>query len=186
MNVTHQMSAGVKLNTLAAVYGTSQGIGWGTPASSATKVAVTSDGNSSRATIFGYSGGAAMVGGFTAPARRVGYYVTAANALTDQGWQMFDYAVDYADGNVPPVVGGSVNAITWAPEIKRLARGCDALAPTWAANNLIYTSFGDCTGVTGTLSLKRSMGLSSIANGPDSSLMLADIDTGPAGAPDIN
>ena len=117
VNSSHQASAGVKLNAQATVYGSSQGVAWGTPSGSATKVAVTADGNSGRATIFAYENGAGMAGGITAPARRVGYFIAAANALTPQGWQLFDFAVDYADGNVPPVTGGSKSAITWASAI---------------------------------------------------------------------
>ena len=186
VNANHQASAGVKLNALATVYGSSQGVAWGTPSGSASKVAVTSDGNSAHATIFTYENGAALAGGITAPARRVGYFIAAANALTAQGWQLFDFAVDYADGNVPPVAAGSTSAITWASAITRLAPGCGDWTPTWAANGLIYTLYGDCNGVTGQLSPKRSMGLASINGGPGSNMVLADINTGPAGAPDID
>ena len=51
---------------------------------------------------------------------------------------------------------------------------------------MIYTSYGDCNGVTGQLSPKRSMGLASVDGGPGSNIALVDINTGPAGALDID
>jgi hypothetical protein len=186
VNAAHQMAGGVKLNALATVYGSAKGVGWANPPGGATKVALTADGNSSRATMFGYAAGAAMLSGFVAPARRAGYYVTSADSLTAVGWQLFDYAVDYADGNQPPVSGGAVDKITWAATVTRQAKGCGDWTPTWAANGNLYTAWGDCNGVTGLLSPKRSMGFSRVSGSPPGNLTLADIDTGPAGAPDID
>jgi len=154
---------------------------------SANKVALTADGNTAHAVIFSYEAGAAMAGGFTAPARRVGYYVAAANALTADGWRLFDHAIDYADGNVPPVAGGVANGITWSSTVTRLASGCDAYTPTWTPDDRLYTSWGDCNGLMGALSPKRSMGLGRISGLPaNNNVVVADIDTGPAGAPDID
>src|SRR5262249_52336344 len=143
VNAAHQMSGGVKLNALATVYGSAEGAGWADPPGGATKVALTADGRSTRATIFGYTPGATRLNGFAAPARRVGYYVTSADALTAAGWQLFDYAVDYADGNQPPV-DGVVDKITWAPTVARFAKGCGDWTPTWAADGNLYTAWGDC------------------------------------------
>src|SRR3954451_636207 len=55
----------------------------------------------------------------------------------------------------------AANEITWRPasSIIRLAKGCGDWAPTWAADGNIYTPYGDCNGVTGKLTPKRSMGL---------------------------
>ena len=83
----------------------------------------------------------------------------------------------------------AANEITWAPasSIIRLAKGCGDWAPTWAADGNIYTPYGDCNGVSGTLSPKRSMGLARATGSPATGdLALADIDTGPTGAPDID
>ena len=91
-DATHQMAAGFKLGSQVAVYGSVQTVGWGTPATSASRVAITAGGNTSHVTIFGYSSGQAMVN-FTAPGRRVGYYLINPSSLTVNGWKLFDYAV---------------------------------------------------------------------------------------------
>src|SRR3954447_7103781 len=83
----------------------------------------------------------------------------------------------------------AANEITWSPasSIIRLAKGCGDWAPTWAADGNIYTPYGDCWGVTGKLTPKRSMGLGRIAGSPAANnVMVADIDTGAPGAPDID
>jgi hypothetical protein len=181
------MAAGFALTPLVTVYGSAAGAGWGTPTASASKVALAADSNVAHAVIFGYVVGAAMAGGFTAPGRRVGYYVAAANALTGNGWKLFDYAVDFADGNVPPVAGGVTNGITWSSTVTRMAQGCDAYSPTWTPDDRLYTSWGDCNGLMRALLPKRSMGLGRISGLPASNnIVVADIDTGPAGAPDID
>jgi hypothetical protein len=183
----HQTAAGFKNGALVTVHGSGRNVGWGTPAASARKVALTADGNTAHATIFAYEARAAMAGGFVAPARRVGYYVTAADALARDGWRLFDYALDHADGNVPPVGGGSARAITWSSTITRLASGCDAWTPTRAPDGSFYTAYGDCNGASGALSPKRSMGLARITGSPAAGdVAAADIDTGPPGAPDID
>jgi hypothetical protein len=68
-----------------------------------------------------------------------------------------------------------------------MAKGCGDWAPTEAADGNIYTPFGDCWGVTGTLTPKRSLGLARITGSPvTGNLRLADIDTGAPGVPDID
>ena len=158
-NATHQMAAGFKLGSLATLYSSGQTIGWGTPTASSSQVAVTADGNTSRVTIFGYSSGQAMVN-FTAPGRRVGYYLINPTSLTVNGWKLLDYAVDWADGSGAPVSGGSTSAISWSSPttLTRYAAGCGDFSPTWAPDDQLYSSYGDCNGVTGTLTPKRSMG----------------------------
>ena len=78
------MAGGFSTGALVTVLNSARTVGWGIPASGAVKVALTADGNTSHATTFGYESGTAM-SGITAPARRVGYYLTAANALTTDG-----------------------------------------------------------------------------------------------------
>jgi hypothetical protein len=46
------------------------------------------------------------------------------------------------------------------------AAGCDAFTPVRAADGHHYTSYGDCYGLTGQLSPKRSMGWGRIVGGP--------------------
>jgi hypothetical protein len=86
-----------------------------------------------------------------------------------------------------PAVPGPTNAITWDSTVIRKAQGCGDWAPTEAADGNIYTPYGDCWGVTHTLTPKRSMGLARITGSPATgNLGLADIDTGKAGVPDID
>ena len=39
----------------------------------------------------------------------------------------------------------------------RTAAGCDSYTPTWAPDGNLYTLYGDCNGLSGVLSPKRSM-----------------------------
>jgi hypothetical protein len=76
---------------------------WGVPGSSAVGL----DGRpvglqgQSRAAVFGYEAGTAMVGA-NAPARRVGFFadVPAVQSLTFEGWALFDAAIDWASGPI--------------------------------------------------------------------------------------
>lgn len=72
---------------------------WGTPSEGAIRVA--SLGSKSRDLMaqFAYERGTAMVGA-TAPARRVGCFISteAGDALTGEGWQLFDAGVRWAAG----------------------------------------------------------------------------------------
>lgn len=72
---------------------------WGKPAASAVVVARLA-GDPNRAAIFAYERGATMVGGLTAPGRRVGIFLGDATAgnLTPRGWALFDAAVQWASG----------------------------------------------------------------------------------------
>lgn len=187
VDATHQLSAGWASGASAPVYRSAAPIGWGTPAASARRVALVADGNTSRATIFGYEAGDVMTGGFVAPARRVGFFLGQGGGVTGDGWSLFDYAADYADGTVPPVDGGSTSAITWSPNVLRLARGCDAWTPASAPDGHLYILYGDCSGVTGRLKPKRSMGYGRVSGSPAAgNVSVADIDTGAPGAPDID
>jgi hypothetical protein len=95
---THALAGG-KTGTVT-VSGTDSAT-WGKPAATAVKVAtLTSD--STKATVFGYEKGAAMVG-MNAPARRVGLFLgdNAASTLTRAGLAMFDAAVNWASSSKP-------------------------------------------------------------------------------------
>lgn len=89
----HSMTAGLTGTT--AVQTTATRMVWGTPGSSAIKIAsVTS--NSAQSTIFAYAKGNTMVG-ITAPDRRIGLYLdVAANSWTKQGKRLFEAAVTWA------------------------------------------------------------------------------------------
>jgi hypothetical protein len=91
---THPLSAGY--TGLQSVYTTSDSLSWGTPASTAIKVASIS-GNTSRSVIFGYPQGTAMTG-MNAPARRVGLYLSATGSdkWASPGSMLFDAAVTWA------------------------------------------------------------------------------------------
>ena len=74
---------------------------YGRPGGDVNIVALSFD-NDSNALIFCYEEGAAMYSG-NAPARRVGYYLLneVAEFLTDEGWALFDAAVQWAMGLLP-------------------------------------------------------------------------------------
>ena len=95
---------GFAVGALVPAYGSNQSLGWGTPASTALKVAVTGDGNSSQATIFRYSASSLMVGSVKAAARRVFFGLAATDALTAGGLSLLDNAIAQAAGltAVPP------------------------------------------------------------------------------------
>ena len=74
---------------------------WGSPAAEATVVA-TFDGEPERAAFFAYDTGAAMTGA-TAPARRVGLFLSQRNPehLTHEGWMLAEVAFAWAAGFAP-------------------------------------------------------------------------------------
>jgi hypothetical protein len=75
-------------------------LSWGAPADSAIRVASLGGGRGRHLIVqFAYETGAPMVG-LAAPARRVGCFVSAeaADALTTDGWQLFDAGVRWAIG----------------------------------------------------------------------------------------
>lgn len=90
----HPMAAG--LTGTAKVTVASATLNWGSPAASAAKVA-TVVGNATRATLFGYESGVAMVG-LNAPARRVGLFLNDATAasLASDGWALVRAAIAWA------------------------------------------------------------------------------------------
>jgi glucose/arabinose dehydrogenase/PKD repeat protein len=86
------------LTGTAAVYGNGQVVKWGRPPASSVRVATVA-GDATRATIFRFHAGAALVGGAPAPARRVGFFLhdPGTTALTGAGWSLVDAAVNWAD-----------------------------------------------------------------------------------------
>ena len=74
---------------------------WGKPNGNASSIA-TIVGNSTRIAIFGYPAGASMPG-LVAPARRVGFFAgdTTATYFTQNGWALFEAAVDWAIDTAP-------------------------------------------------------------------------------------
>jgi glucose/arabinose dehydrogenase len=94
----HPLAAG--FNGALTVTFTPTPFAWGKPASTAI-VAARLTGDPDRAAIFGYERGVAMIGGLTAPGRRVGLFLgdTTANSLTPRGWALFDAAIRWATGD---------------------------------------------------------------------------------------
>jgi lysophospholipase L1-like esterase len=100
------LAGGFASGSLATIYRSGQAVGWAIPAATALKVAVVAAGTSTQVTIFRHLKGATMVGGYVAPGRRIGYYLQAANVLTNDGWRLFDAAVAQAANltAVPPPI----------------------------------------------------------------------------------
>ncbi len=110
---SHPLAAGLTGDvSVASSAGT---VGWGKPASSATKVA-TVMGNANQSTIFAYDPTTLLVNGQLAPGRRVGWFGQRAMVpnLTASGWDLFDAAALWAGGwtqalrgthEIPPCTG---------------------------------------------------------------------------------
>jgi hypothetical protein len=95
-----------------------------------------------------------------------------------------------ASTGLAPGTGGlsrAADVLTWGKVVARSADGCDAFSPVLAHDGHSYTSYGDCTGLTGTLP-KLSMGLGRLLGGPANPTVqdlptndLRDVGNGPAG-----
>jgi len=99
VNNTHPLAAGLS-SGLVRVVTNNRTFSYGQPNNNAIKIA-TIDNNSSRYVIFAYETGAQMFNGLNAPARRVGFFLEnrTAERLNDNGWSLFDAAVNWATGN---------------------------------------------------------------------------------------
>jgi hypothetical protein len=93
-NMAHPLAAGIMGSV--TVVGGAQMATWGNPAAAAQKVA-TIPNQANQVAIFGYDKGA-MMNGLAAPAKRVGFFATdtMADNMNDNGWKLFDAAVDWA------------------------------------------------------------------------------------------
>jgi uncharacterized repeat protein (TIGR01451 family) len=113
LNGAHPLAAGFS-NTNITV-SASNAMTWGKPNANATSVA-TLVSDTTKSVIFGYETGVAMPG-LTAPARRVGLYMTdnTAASFTTNGGNLFDAAIKWATGgstinaSFTPLSAGSVN-----------------------------------------------------------------------------
>ncbi len=99
MNLTdanHAMAAGLSLGPVALVT-TPTNCTFGVPASSAIVIGTMVD-DPTRAMLYGYETGAAMIGGFVAPARRVHIFLgdNTFASLTEDGVKLFDAAASWA------------------------------------------------------------------------------------------
>jgi uncharacterized repeat protein (TIGR01451 family) len=103
VNAAHPLAAGLPNNTNITV-SASNAMSWGKPNANASSVA-TLVSDATKAVIFGYETGLAMPG-LTAPARRVGLYMTdnTAASFTTNGGNLFDAAIKWATG------GSTLNA----------------------------------------------------------------------------
>lgn len=99
---THPLGAGFPVGNVTTS-SASMSHGWGKPSGSSI-VAATLPSDSSKATIFGYDAGAAMVTG-TAPARRAAWfhYSGAGSSLNDNAAALFDAEVTWAAQTTPSV-----------------------------------------------------------------------------------
>lgn len=110
----HPIAAGLPLG-LTTISTTEKAVSYGTPQGDADIIAVNPN-DSSQAVLFAYEEGAAMYTG-NAPARRVGIFLLndVADAMTPEGWAIFDAAVKWAmnyeepsaiDNNLKPDIPG--------------------------------------------------------------------------------
>jgi hypothetical protein len=96
----HPMAAGLDVG-LVTVSGSAETYFSGTVSPNA-EVVATIAGQSNQAAIFGYNASAEMLNGFTAPARRVGFFANTDGPSTfdSDGWALFDAAVQWAQAEV--------------------------------------------------------------------------------------
>jgi hypothetical protein len=100
VGVGHPLAAGLSANVLIATV--EKAVSYGMPEGDADIIAVNID-SVHQAVLFGYEAGAEMSTGF-APARRVGTFLLndVADALTEEGWALFDASVIWAMGAEEP------------------------------------------------------------------------------------
>ena len=121
-NSSHPLAGGLSGTVTVVTAPTT--LNWGKPNASGTSVA-TQVGDATHAAIFGYDTGAAMPG-LTAPARRVGLFMsdTTAASFNNNGWALFDAAIRWASGTA-------------------LLTGSKAATPTGAPLDLSAEGFSD-------------------------------------------
>jgi len=93
-DMNHPLAAGIMGSVPVA--GGAQAASWGNPAATAHKIANIPN-QATHLAIFGYDKGA-MMSGLAAPAKRVGFFATETmtDSMNDNGWKLFDAAVDWA------------------------------------------------------------------------------------------
>jgi hypothetical protein len=93
----HPLAAGLPADTVI-ISTTEKGVSYGTPVGDVAIIAVNKD-SADQVVLFGYDKGAEMFSG-TAPARRVGTFLLndVADAMTEEGWALFDASVIWAMG----------------------------------------------------------------------------------------
>jgi hypothetical protein len=93
-DMAHPLAAGITGSVTIA--GGAQAASWGNPSNTAHKVATVPN-QAARFAVFGYDKGA-MMNGLAAPAKRIGFFATEtmADNMNDNGWKLFDAAVDWA------------------------------------------------------------------------------------------
>jgi len=91
----HSLSAG--MSETIKVTTRRRHVGWSVPAESAIIIASLLD-DPERAAIFAYHKSATMVDDYAAPAKRIGMFLhgNSASRLTEDGWDLFDAAVNWA------------------------------------------------------------------------------------------
>ena len=101
VNEDHPLAAGLS-NGLVVITTVEKAVSYGVPQGDVVIIAVNAAVDT-QAVLFGYDTGAAMYVG-TAPARRVGTFLLndVADAMTDEGWALFDASVMWAMGAEEP------------------------------------------------------------------------------------
>ena len=92
-NASHPLAAG--LSGTVSLYSTTTNIPYGATGANAINVGAVSS-TSSRKLLFAYDKNAAMIGGFTVNARRVGLFLVDTATPTANAWTLFDAAVTWA------------------------------------------------------------------------------------------
>ena len=117
VNASHPLASG--LSGKVEVFTSSQNLSWGAPGSGAIKIAEFTH-TSSKSPLFAYETGATMVGGFTAPSRRVGFFLDnfTVSKMNSKGWMLFDAAILWAS-NCQAQGSGRATILTFDAQLDR-------------------------------------------------------------------
>ena len=153
----HPLNAGLSGFGNVHVISAGKSMVWGIPAPSALVIAHILNDNT-KPSEFAYETGDVMIDGFVAPARRIGFFLSAkaADLLTPDGWQLFDNAIGWCVNVSPPPTNQSPDAEISAspdPAITGQSITFDGTASSDPDGSIVSYSwnFGDGNSTTGSV-----------------------------------
>jgi hypothetical protein len=140
INNTHPLAAGLPLGLITTTTA-AQDYTWGVPSTNAVIIATLAD-DPARAVIYGYDTGAILADGTTAAAGRRVLLFSGDNgfaAYTEDAIKLFDAAVQWASGVMPPPTGARIAWISFHPEDDTASAAAQTAGFTNAAPDVGYT-----------------------------------------------
>lgn len=139
VDAAHPLAAGLPAGVVQVVTAATD-FAWGQPNTNAASVAKLV--GTSNFGIYGYDKGALLTDGTPAPERRVQVFLTdnAAAIFTDNGWKLWDAAVNWAQNIAvklppklePPTISGTNIVITWTGGVLQQALTLTGNAADWS------------------------------------------------------